>query len=135
MNVNKVIIAGNLTRDPELKYLPKGTAILKFSIAINREYKQGEEKKKEVSFPTVIAWGKTAEIIAEHFTKGQAIFVEGRIQTRSWDDKDGKKQYATEVICENFQFVGPKKDKPEEQAAGQDDAGFSAAQDSEHIPF
>lgn len=109
MNLNKVLLVGNLTRDPELKALPSGSKVVSFGIATNRIwYGEDKQKKEEVTFHNVTGFGKMAENIAQYMKKGQSILVEGRMQTRSWDDKDsGKKMYKTEVIIESFQF-GPK---------------------------
>lgn len=118
-NLNKCFLIGNLTRDPELKYIPSGQAVAKFSVAINKTY-QGKDgnKKEEVAFITVVAWARLAEICNEYLKKGQPVFVEGRIATRSWEAPDGQKRYATEVVAENIQFLGnkqgsTKKDAPE----------------------
>ena len=106
MNLNKLLLAGNLTRDPELRYTPKGTALVKFSLAINRTYQAGTETKKDVTFVDVEAWGKTAENIGKNFRKGKSIFVEGRLQLQQWDDKQtGQKRSKLSVVCESFQFV------------------------------
>lgn len=105
MYLNKVFLYGNLTRDPELKALPSGTQVASFSIATNRTYKDKDGKKVEqADFHNVVAFGRTAEVIAQYLSKGRPIFVEGRIQTRSWEGKDGSKQYRTEIIVDNFQF-------------------------------
>lgn len=104
MYINKVLIYGNLTRDPELKSLPSGTQVCSFSLATNRTYKDKEGQKQETTeFHNVAAFGRPAELIAQYMKKGRALFVEGRMQTRSWE-KDGVKQYRTEIIVENFQF-------------------------------
>ena len=104
MYLNKVQIYGNLTRDPELKALPSGQNVANFSIATNRVYKDKEGQKKElVEYHNVVAFGRTADIIGQYMKKGKAAYVEGRLQTRSWD-KDGVKQYRTEIVVENFQF-------------------------------
>jgi single-strand DNA-binding protein len=109
VNLNKVMIAGNLTRDVELRYTPSGTAIGNFSIAINRRWTSGEgEKKEEATFLNCVSFGKQAEIIAQYFKKGSGMFIEGRIQNRSWE-KDGVKRYATEIIVEEFQFTDNKE--------------------------
>jgi single-strand DNA-binding protein len=113
-SLNKVILIGNLTRDPELRYIPSGSAVATFSLAINRVYKlQTGEKKEEVTFIRVVVWGRMAEVCGEYLTKGAPVFVEGRLQTRSWDDKDGTKKNTTEVIAQNIQFLksGGGKDK------------------------
>ncbi len=108
MNLNKAFLYGNLVRDPELKALPSGIKVTNFSIATSRTYKDKDGNKKETTeFHNVVAFAKQAELIQQYLKKGRGIFVEGRLQTRSWDDKaTGAKKYRTEVIVENFQF-GP----------------------------
>jgi len=108
MNINKAFLFGNLTRDPELKSLPSGIKVASFGIATNRTWKDKNGAKQEsVTFHNVVAYGKPAELIAQYLKKGRSIFVEGRIDNRSWDDKtDGTKKYRTEIVVENFQF-GP----------------------------
>lgn len=110
MNWNTVQLGGNLTRDIELRYTPSGTAVGNTGIAINRRYMAGDEKKEEVTFINLVVWGKQAEVMAEHLKKGSGVFVEGRIQTRSWE-KDGQKHSVTEVVVEEFQFVDKKGGK------------------------
>ena len=106
MYLNKVLLYGNLTRDPEMRALPSGQQVASFSIATNRTYKNKEGQKQEaVEYHNVVAFGRQAEVIGQYLKKGRPVFVEGRIQTRSWE-KDGNKQYRTEVVIENFQF-GP----------------------------
>lgn len=106
MYLNKVFLYGNLTRDPELKALPGGSQVANFGLATNRTYKDKNGAKQETTeFHNVVAFGRTAEVIAQYVKKGRPIFIEGRIATRSWDDKEsGKKNYRTEIIVENFQF-------------------------------
>ena len=106
MYLNKIFLYGNLTRDPELKALPSGSQVANFGMATNRTYKDKNGAKQEsTEFHNIVAFGRTAEVIAQYVKKGRPIFVEGRIQTRSWEGKeDGKKQYRTEIIVENFQF-------------------------------
>ncbi len=106
MYLNKVFLYGNLTRDPELKALPSGSNVANFGLATNRTYKDKSGAKQEsTEFHNIVAFGRTAEVIAQYCKKGRPIFVEGRITTRSWEGKeDGKKQYRTEIIVENFQF-------------------------------
>jgi single-strand DNA-binding protein len=108
MYLNKAFLFGNLTRDPELKALPSGIKVVSFGLATNRTWKDKNGVKQEsVSFHNIVAFGKTAEVMAQYLKKGSSIFVEGRIETRSWDDKnDGTKKYKTEIIVDNFQF-GP----------------------------
>ncbi|OGZ95353.1 MAG: hypothetical protein A3I44_03335 [Candidatus Sungbacteria bacterium RIFCSPLOWO2_02_FULL_51_17] len=109
MNLNKAFILGNLTRDPELRQTPSGQQVCQFSLATNRIYtdKSGQ-KQKLAEFHNIVAWGKLGELVGQYLKKGQSAFVEGRIQTRSWDDKQsGQKKYRTEIVAENVQF-GPK---------------------------
>lgn len=106
-SLNKVLLIGNLTRDPELRYIPNGSAVTSFTIAVNRVYKlQSGEKKEEVSFIRVVVWGRMAETCGEYLKKGRPVFVEGRLQSRSWEGPDGQKRSATEVIAINVQFLG-----------------------------
>jgi single-strand DNA-binding protein len=108
MYLNKAIIIGNLTRDPELKSIPSGIKVASFGVATNRTWKdQSGAKKEAVEYHNVVAFGKQAELIAQYCKKGNSIYVEGRMQTRSWDAQDGSKKYRSEIIIENFQF-GPK---------------------------
>jgi single-strand DNA-binding protein len=105
---NKVILMGNLTRDPQMKYLPSQTAVVEFGVACNRRYKtaQGEDKE-EVTFVDCTSFGKQAEVINQYFTKGKPIFIEGRLKYDSWEDKQGGgKRSKITVVIENFQFVG-----------------------------
>lgn len=105
MNLNKVEIIGRMTRDPETKALPSGTSVTNFSLATNRTWKdKNGAKQEEVEFVNCVAFGRTAEIMQQYVHKGQEIYIEGRIQTRSWDDKDGKKNYRTEVIVNLMQM-------------------------------
>jgi single-strand DNA-binding protein len=106
MYLNKAILYGNLTRDPELKALPSGQNVCSFGVATNRTYKDKNGAKQEATeFHNIVAFGRTADVIAQYFKKGRPIYVEGRIQTRSWESKeDGKKQYRTEIVVDNFQF-------------------------------
>lgn len=106
MYLNKVLLYGNLTRDPELKALPSGGQVANFGLATNRTYKDKSGAKQETTeFHNIVAFGRTAEVIAQYCKKGRPIYVEGRLQTRSWDDKEnGKKNYRTEIIVDTFQF-------------------------------
>src|SRR5476651_1583032 len=109
-NFNKVILAGNLTRDPELRYTPKGTAIAKITLAINRTWKnEAGEAKEEVTFVDVDAFGRTAENIGQYFKKGRPILVEGRLRYETWEDKQtSQKRSKLGVVLENFQFMDSK---------------------------
>lgn len=106
MYLNKSFLYGNLTRDPEVRSLPSGGQVTTFGLATNRTYKDKNGQKQEATeFHNIVAFGKPAELIAQYMKKGRPLFVEGRIQTRAWDDKEtGKKNYRTEIVVENFQF-------------------------------
>jgi single-strand DNA-binding protein len=108
---NKVILVGNLTRDPEIKYTPKGTAIADIGLAVNRTYTpDGGEKREEVTFIDVTLWGRTAEIVGEYCKKGRPLLVEGRLQLDTWDDKaTGQKRSKLKVVGENIQLLGSRE--------------------------
>ncbi|MBU2541797.1 MAG: single-stranded DNA-binding protein [Candidatus Omnitrophica bacterium] len=106
-NFNKVFLIGNLTRDPELRYTPSGTAVANLRIATNRRFKDKEgQQKDEVCFVTVVTWNKQAEVCNQYLQKGRPIFVEGRLQSRSWQAQDGSKRNVLEVRAERVQFLG-----------------------------
>lgn len=109
-SLNKTFLIGNLTRDPELRYTPKGTAVAKIGIAVNRQWKgENGEKKEEVTFIDVDAFGKQAETIGQYCKKGSSIFIEGRLKLDTWDDKQtNQKRQKLGVVLENFQFLGGK---------------------------
>lgn len=105
MYLNHVIIIGNLTRDPELKSLPSGNKVTNFSVATNRVWMKDGEKNEDVEYHNVVTFGRQAETSAQYLKKGSQAMIQGRLQTRSWDDKDtGKKMYRTEIIAGNVQF-------------------------------
>jgi len=110
MSLNKVLLIGNLTRDPELRSTPSGQSVANFAIATNRVWKdpQSGEKKEAVEFHNIVMWRRLAEIAGQYLRKGSKIFLEGRLQTRSWQDQSGTKKYMTEVIAENMQMLDRK---------------------------
>lgn len=137
MYLNKAIIIGNLTRDPELKALPSGQQVASFGLATNRTYKTKDgEKHEDAEFHNIVVFGRMAENVAQYMRKGSQILVEGRIQTRSWEGNDGQKKYRTEIVAEAIQFgnkprsePGPRVDEPgpdegAEIEAGDDDIPF-----------
>jgi single-strand DNA-binding protein len=107
---NKVILAGNLTRDPELRYTPKGSAVVEFSLAVSRTWKtESGETKEEVSFIEIEAWGRQGEVIAQYMRKGRPLLVEGRLKQESWEDKEThKKRSKLKVVLEGFSFIDSK---------------------------
>lgn len=108
-NINLVLLAGNLTRDPELKYIPSGQGVCTFSIAVNRSWTQDNgEKKEAVGFFRIVAWGKLGEICNEYLKKGAPVMVDGRLDSRSWDAPDGSKRTTIEVVAAHVHFLGAK---------------------------
>ena len=107
-SVNKVILIGNLGKDPEVKYTPNGTALAKFSLATNERYKDKEGNWQDrTEWHNIVAWQRTAEIAGEYLKKGRSVYIEGRIQTRSWDDKEtGQKKYMTEIVAQDLVLLG-----------------------------
>lgn len=147
-SLNKVFLMGNLTRDPELRYVPSGTAVANFTVAVNRVYKdKAGEKKEEASFVRVVVWGKIAEVCGEYLTKGRPVLVEGRLQSRSWEGQDGQKRNTLEVIADSIQFLGGRGKKEEGPqgygASGTEGASVNLDEDvaggppsrEEEIPF
>ena len=110
-SLNKVMLIGNLTRDPEIKYTPKGTAIADIGLAVNRNYTtESGEKREEVTFIDVTLWGRVAEIVGEYCKKGRPLFVEGRLQLDTWDDKQtGQKRSKLKVVGDNIQLLGGRE--------------------------
>jgi single-strand DNA-binding protein len=140
-NLNKVLLIGNLTRDPELRYTPQGKAVVTLRLAVNTNFKsQNGEKKQETCYINVIAWGNLAETCNQYLQKGRPVFAEGRLQSRTWQDQDGKNRSSIEVRAERIQFLGTRGqagaaggDMVDEPAmSGQ--AGYSEGEDLVMIP-
>ena len=126
---NRIILMGNLTRDPELRYTPQGTPVATFGLAVNRRFRQGEEKREETCFVDVVAFGRQAELIGEYLSKGRLTLVEGRLQYRTWEGEDGVKRSKHEVVAQSVQFMPrpgdrPAAGSPESPAPGEDDIPF-----------
>ena len=138
MYLNKALIVGNLTRDPELKALPSGAKVTSFSLATNRVWTDQSGQKKEMTdYHNIVVFGRQAETSAQYLTKGQSVLVEGRIQTRSWEGQDGKKNYRTEIVADRVQFgsrpgagAAPAGDAP--AAAPAEDAGAGSVDTIEY---
>lgn len=129
MNLNKAIIVGRVTNDPDKRALPSGQSVVSFGIATNRVwYDQERQKKEETQFHNIVAFGKLADTVSQYVTKGSLILVEGRIQYRSWDDKDGQKRYKTEIVAEGLQ-LGPRA-----QGVSSSSQGSSSAKHSKKEP-
>lgn len=144
MNFNKLLLGGRLTKDPELRVTPGGTAITQFSVATSRKFKTDNQEREEVSFIDCEAWGKTGEAIAKYLSKGKPIFCEGRIKQDSWEDKTTKeKRTKLKMVVEIFQFVGSREDggqtatAPAQQAADPTAPSFrkETAPADEDVPF
>lgn len=132
MSVNKVFILGNLGKDPELKFTDSGKAVCNFSVATSERWKgEDGEKHENTTWHNVVVWGKMAETIKEFFSKGKEIFIEGRINNRSYNDKDGNTKYVSEIVASSFSFTSSKSDQPSDgkvkgmaQSAKDDDLPF-----------
>ncbi len=134
-NFNRVILIGNLTRDPQLSYLPSQTPVVESGIAVNRRWKSKEgEKKEETCFVDWRAYGKQAETLNKYVKKGDPILLEGRLQLDTWESKDGQKRSKHRVIVENFQFLGSSENK-EQSSAGAAPAAEPEPEPADDIPF
>lgn len=133
-SVNKVILVGNLGQDPEMRYLPSGDAVATISLATTERWtNKAGDKEESTEWHRCVAFGKRAEVIGEHVKKGDPLYVEGKIKTKKWQDKDGHDRYTTEITIDNFQFLGSKRDKPagdERPAAGAKDYATATGADS-----
>jgi single-strand DNA-binding protein len=143
---NKVILLGNLTRDPEVRYTPKGSAVCDLGLAVNRNYTlDNGEKREEVTFVDVVLWARLAEIAGEYLKKGRPVFIEGRLQMDSWDDKQtGQKRTKLRVVGETMQLLGsrpsgggeaPETERPPRAAGKPAAAAAPSAPDDDEIPF
>ena len=108
--LNKVMIIGNLGADPEMRYTANGDAVTTFSVAVNRRYTSNGEQREEVEWFRVVAWRKLAEVCSQYLSKGRQVYVEGRLQTRTWDDQEGRKHYMTELVAQEVKFLGGRQD-------------------------
>jgi len=138
-NYNRVVLIGNLTREPELKYTQGGTALCKFGLAISRKFGKGDEKKEEVCFVDITAFGKVGEVVANYCEKGKPVLVEGRLNYSTWE-KDGKKNHRLDVVAENVQLLGSGKGggKSKGGSSGERVQMFDAPKDEDDlssVPF
>jgi single-strand DNA-binding protein len=138
-SLNKVFLIGNLTRAPELRYTPSGTAVSDLRIAVNRQYStQGGDKREETCFLTVVVWGKQAEASAQYLDKGSPLLVEGRLQTRDWETRDGQKRNVVEVVAERLQFLGRPRGAAGAPVGEGEGAGAGAEEpghETDDVPF
>jgi single-strand DNA-binding protein len=130
--LNKVMIIGNLGRDPEMRYTPSGRPVTSFSMATNRSWNTSDgERRTETEWFNVVAWGSLAEICNQYLKKGQQVYIEGRLQTRRWEDDDGNKRSTTEIVAREMIMLGDRRDKDDEEAQDDDTYGES----DEEFPF
>ena len=129
-DLNQCTFTGRLGADPDVKYIPSGDAVANFTVAVGSQWKDKDtgEKKESAQWVRCVAWRKTAELVGTYLSKGKRVLVQGKWQTRTWDDKDGKKQYMTEIVADNIIFLDPKDDsqgyhKPQEPPGGVDPEG------------
>lgn len=133
-SLNRVFLMGNLTRDPELRYVPSGTAVANFNLAVNRTYQsQSGEKKEETTFVRIVVWGRRAEVCSEYLAKGSPAFVEGRLASRSWEGQDGQKRNTIEVIASSVQFLRSASGGKRTQLSPKESATSGAAEPVESI--
>jgi len=136
-SVNKVILIGNLGADPDMRYTPSGSAVANFRIATSEQWTDKSGGKQErTEWHRVVAWGRTGEICGEYLHKGKQVYVEGRLQTRSWEDKEGVKRYTTEVVAQTVKMLGPSGREPEGATAADQFSGEEPGSIPEDdIPF
>ncbi|QPJ63516.1 MAG: single-stranded DNA-binding protein [Candidatus Nitronauta litoralis] len=133
---NKVLLMGNLTRDPELRFTASGAAVASFGLAVNRKYKSGDEWKEDVCFVDITVWGRTAENCTEYLNKGSGVFIEGRLNFQSWEAQDGQKRNKLEVVANVVQFLGKSgSGKPSMDMDGGGGGMGEGAPPKDDIPF
>jgi single-strand DNA-binding protein len=125
---NKVILIGNLTRNPELRYTPSGTPVASFGLATSRRYKQGDELKEEVCFVDIVVFGKQAEHCGQYLSKGNGVIVDGRLQQRRWETEDGQKRSKHEVVAQNVTFMPKRAEAAHDTGHAQDEPAFEEEQ-------
>ncbi len=133
-SLNKVMLIGNLTRDPELRYTPNGAAVCSFGLATNRSWASGDEgeRKEETEFHRIVAWNKLAELCSQLLTKGRKVYVEGRLQTRSWEGPEGEKRQATEIVAEDMVLLDSRRDGGPEIAHKDEAVETSKVEEENH---
>lgn len=132
--LNKIIIMGRLTRDPEMRRTQGGTAVTSFTMAVDRDFKS-QSGEKETDFIDVVAWRNTGEFAAKYLAKGRMAAVEGRIQVRDWQDKDGNRRKSVEVVADNVYFADSKRDSKPQESRTVDDQEFDEIEDDGDLPF
>jgi len=132
---NKVILMGNLTRDPEVRYTPNGIAVASFAIAVNRKYKQGDETKEEVSYIDIVVFGKQAESCGQYISKGDSVLIDGRLQQRRWETEEGQKRSKVEVVAQSVNFMPKRASSGQGAPHGHAEPAPEVPVDEGDIPF
>ena len=136
MSINKAIIIGRLGQDPELKYTPSGNAVCNFSVATSESWTDKSGQKQDKTFwHNIVAWGRIAELCSQYLAKGRECYIEGSIETRSWEGSDGAKKYTTEINAKNVQFLGQSLEKQESATDQKTESGKQQDFTAEDIPF
>ena len=137
--LNKVMLIGRLGRDPEMRYTASGAAVTSFTLATNRYSKSADGNgQEETEWHAIVTWDKLAETCSQYLTKGRLVYIEGRLQTRSWDGADGQKHYKTEVVAQDMQILDPRQDAPPapaEAPARREPVAAGAVEDADTLPF
>jgi single-strand DNA-binding protein len=139
--INKVILIGNLGRDPELRYTQNGQAVVNFTMATTENWtNRNGEREERTEWHRIVAWGRTAELCAQYLSKGRTVYVEGRLQTREWEDREGQKRRTTEINAQTVQFLGPRGSGPgggesRDASASQAPEPSAASSSDDDIPF
>ena len=137
-SVNKVILIGNLGRDPELRYTQNGQAVANFTLATNERFSTKDgEKQERTEWHRIVAWGRTGELCAQYLSKGRSVYLEGRLQTREWEDKEGQKRKTTEIVATTVQFLGGRGEGGGGSGPGLSEGGFDAGSPPppDDVPF
>lgn len=131
MGINKVILVGNVGKDPEVRHLDNGVAVASFTLATSETYKNKENQKvTNTEWHNIVIWRGLADVVEKYVKKGSSLYIEGKIRTRSWDDKEGNKRYTTEIVADNMQMLGAKQSNEESAAAPEN----ASTQDIENTP-
>lgn len=137
MGINKVILVGNVGKDPEVKHLDKGVSVARFSLATSETYKKDNQKVTNTEWHNIVVWRGLVEVVEKYVKKGTPLYIEGKIRTRSWDDKDGNKRYTTEIVVDTMQLLGQKQGG-EEHPVEKDEPTISEADipaEADDLPF
>lgn len=138
MGINKVILVGNVGKDPEVKHLDKGVSVAKFSLATSETYKKDNQKVTNTEWHNIVAWRGLAEVAEKYVKKGTPLYIEGKIRTRSWDDKDGNKRYTTEIVADTMQLLGQKHGGEESASAADEPMNITETDipaEADDLPF